>query len=225
MKIWYDENVEKKKFEKRQSKRDVDLEDRAYIYGDCSLLELVWNNLISNAIKFTDQGGMISICQESEEDYVRISVRDTGCGMDENLPAFYEKKKPGKETKTVLRLKRNRKIVNKMELTRLQRNFEACMAEIASLEKSKTSAATVYALIVALIGTAFMAGSTFAVTAQTPQILLCILLAVPGFIGWILPVFVYRRTVRKKTKELNPLIEEKYDEIYELCEKGSKLLY
>ena len=83
----------------------------------------------------------------------------------------------------------------------------------------------VYALIVALIGTAFMAGSTFAVTAQTPQILLCILLAVPGFIGWILPVFVYRRTVRKKTKELNPLIEEKYDEIYELCEKGSKLLY
>lgn len=113
-----------------------------------------------------------------------------GWEMDENLPAFYEKKKPGKETKTVLRLKRNRKIVNKMELTRLQRNFEACMAEIASLEKSKTSAATVYALIVALIGTAFMAGSTFAVTAQTPQILLCILLAVPGFIGWILLVFV-----------------------------------
>ena len=122
-------------------------------------------------------------------------------------------------------MKRNRKIVNKMELTRLQRNFEACMAEIASLEKSKTSAATVYALIIALIGTAFMAGSTFAVTAPAPQILLCIILAVPGFIGWILPVFVYRRTVRKKTKELNPLIEEKYDEIYELCEKGSKLLY
>ena len=74
-----------------------------------------------------------------------------GWEMDENLPAFYEKKKPGKETKTVLRLKRNRKIVNKMELTRLQRNFEACIEEIASLEKSKTSAATVYALIVALI--------------------------------------------------------------------------
>ena len=92
MKIWYDENVEKKKFEKRQSKRDVDLEDRAYIYGDCSLLELVWNNLISNAIKFTDQGGMISICQESEEDYVRISVRDTGCGMDaESIHHIFDK--------------------------------------------------------------------------------------------------------------------------------------
>ena len=49
---------------------------------------------------------------------------------------------PGKQKKVTLRLKRNRKIVNKMELTRLQRNFEACVGEIDSLEKSKTSVPT-----------------------------------------------------------------------------------
>lgn len=136
-----------------------------------------------------------------------------------------ENRNPQRQGKAVLCLKRNRKIVNKMELTRLQRNFEACVSEIEALEKSKTSGAAVYALIIGILGTAFMAGSTFAVTAQPPHVILCILLAVPGFIGWILPYFVYRRTVRRKTKRVTPLIEEKYDEIYLICEKGNKLLY
>ena len=69
-----------------------------------------------------------------------------------------------------------------------------------------------------------MAGSTFAVTADPPQILLCIILAIPGFLGWILPCFLYKRGVRKQTEKITPLIEEKYDEIYEICEKGNKLL-
>lgn len=125
--------------------------------------------------------------------------------------------------RVVIRLKRNRKIINKMELTRLQRNFEACVSEIDALEKAKTSKATMYALSVAVIGTAFMAGSVFAVTAEPPHIILCIVLAVPAFLGWILPYFLYKRTVRRQTEKLTPLIEKKYDEIYEICEKGNKL--
>ncbi len=127
--------------------------------------------------------------------------------------------------KTVIRLKRDRKIVNKVELTRLQRNFEACVTEIQTLEKRKTSVATAYALVLGIIGTAFMAGSTFAVTAQPPHIVLCIILAVPGFLGWIFPYFLYKRIWEKQTRKLTPLIEAKYDEIYEICEKGNKLLY
>lgn len=129
------------------------------------------------------------------------------------------------QQRAVLRLKRNRKIVNKMELTRLERNFEACVDEIDRLEKAKTSAATMYAIILGVIGTAFMAGSTFAVTAQPPHYILCILLAVPGFLGWIVPYFLYKKLVEKQTKKIAPLIEAKYDEIYEICEKGNKLLY
>ena len=99
------------------------------------------------------------------------------------------------------------------------------MKEIEALEKSKTSVATIYALMVGIIGTAFMAGSVFAVTAQPPYMILSIILAIPAFVGWIIPYFLYRRVVRKQTEKLEPLIEQKYDEIYEICEKGNKLLY
>lgn len=123
-----------------------------------------------------------------------------------------------------IKLKRNRKIVNKMELTRLQRNFEACMNEIRLLEKSKTTAASILSIIVGMIGTAFMVGAVFAVTAPTPHIVLCILLAVPGFTGWTLPCFLYKTIKAKQTNKIAPLIEEKYDEIYNICEKGNSLL-
>lgn len=112
-----------------------------------------------------------------------------------------------------------------MELTRLQRNFEACVKEIEMLEQSKTSKGTMYSLMIGLIGTAFMAGSVFAVTAQPPMIFLSIVCAIPAFIGWILPYFVYKKMVKKETERLTVLIEKKYDEIYEICEKGNKLLY
>lgn len=129
------------------------------------------------------------------------------------------------QSKMRIRLKRNRKIVNKMELTRLQRNFEACLSEIDALENAKVSSATVCALVLGVIGTAFLAGSTFAVVAQPPHIVLCILLAVPGFLGWIFPYFLYKKVVEKQTEKVAPLIESKYDEIYEICEKGNRLLH
>ncbi len=126
--------------------------------------------------------------------------------------------------KVAIKLKRDRKIINKAELTRLQRHFEACMDAIDELEKSKTSFATMAAIGIGIVGTAFMAGSTFAVTAEPPMILLSILLAVPGFIGWIMPYFVYKLLVKRKMTDINLLIDQKYDEIYEICEKGCKLL-
>lgn len=110
-----------------------------------------------------------------------------GWEIDENvmqggLDNYPGKNSPGKK-KAVIRLKRDRKIINKMELTRLQRNFEACVDQIRYLEKEKTARPTIMAVTAGGLGTAFMAGSTFAVTADPPQIALCIILAVPGFPG------------------------------------------
>ena len=148
-----------------------------------------------------------------------------GWKLDENFPESRKTGNAGNLKKMVIRLKRSRKIVNKMELTRLQRNFEACVNEIDTLEKAKTSTAALCAITVGIIGTAFMAGSVFAVTAEPPRIILSVILAVPAFLGWIIPYFLYKRIVRKQTEKLTPLIEEKQEEIYGICEKGSKLLY
>jgi len=126
--------------------------------------------------------------------------------------------------RTSIKLKRDRKILNKAELTRLQRHFEACMNEIEEMEKSKTRAATIYALIVGLIGTAFLAGSVFAITAATPLIPLCVILGIPGIIGWILPYPIFRSQTQARIKKIAPLIEQKHDEIYEICKKGDSLL-
>lgn len=167
--------------------------------------------------EITTEESMVSLLLDGYENF--------GWELNESLSENSLGGKRGSMAKTVLRMKRDRKIVNKAELTRLQRNFEACVAEIQTLEKRKTSVATVYALILGIIGTAFMAGSTFAITAQPPYIVLCIILAIPGFLGWILPYFLYKRVQGKEIKKVAPLIEAKYDEIYEICEKGNKLLY
>lgn len=164
------------------------------------------------------------IAESSKASFLMDGYENFGWETDENLPGDTKAGKLPNQNKVVIRLKRNRKMINKAELTRLQRNFEACVREIETLEKSKTSPATICALIVAMIGTAFMAGSVFAVTAQPPHVVLCVLFAIPGFLGWILPYFLYQRVVRKQTEKLTPLIEKKYDEIYEICEKGHKLL-
>lgn len=123
-----------------------------------------------------------------------------------------------------IKLKRDRKILNKMELTRLQQHFESCMDEIRILERSKTHKAMVASLSVGIIGTAFMAGSVFAVTHNPPMILLCILLAIPAFAGWAAPIFLYRHLIQKRVDEVSPLIEQKYDQIYEICKKGNSLM-
>ncbi|MBY9086465.1 hypothetical protein KIH86_19850, partial [Paenibacillus sp. HN-1] len=121
-----------------------------------------------------------------------------------------------------LKFKRDRKIRNKVELTRLQRQFESCTTEIQTLERSKTITASVLGYVLGVSGTAFMAGSVFA--NINDLFVLSIVLAIPGFIGWIIPYFCYSRIRQTKTEQLIPMIDRKYDEIYEVCEKGNGLL-
>ncbi len=59
-----------------------DLDDISVVssYG---YLELIWNNLVSNAIKFSDEGGKIIVSLKRENDCAVVSVRDFGCGMSQ----------------------------------------------------------------------------------------------------------------------------------------------
>ena len=125
----------------------------------------------------------------------------------------------------ILKMKRDRKILNKAELTRLTQHFEACMDEIGALENAKTGGATALSIVLGVIGTALLAGSVFAVTHEPPMVLLCGLLGLPGIAGWALPYPVYKRLVIKKAEKLDPLIERKYDDVHEICGKGNALLH
>jgi hypothetical protein len=121
-----------------------------------------------------------------------------------------------------LKFKRNRKIRNKAELTRLQRQFESNANEIEKLEQSKMIKASIAAYSIGLVGTAFMAGSVFAFLAD--MIPLFIILAIPALVGWALPYFSFLKIKAKRTEEVTPLIDQQYDALYDVCEKAHALL-
>ena len=129
---------------------------------------------------------------------------------------------PLRLSSVTMKFKRDRKIGNKAELTRLQRQFDSCVHEITNLEDSKASSASIVAFSAGIIGTAFLAGATFSFLASL--VILCIILAIPGFIGWIIPYFLYNSTYEKKNTKIMPLVDRKYDEIYEICERANGLL-
>ena len=70
--------------EKKNIAFEAELEEQAIITADADLMELVWNNLLSNAVKFTPPGGSIKLCQRTDANGIRVSVTDTGCGMDDH---------------------------------------------------------------------------------------------------------------------------------------------
>lgn len=79
-------------WDEKEINLETEIEDIAMIKADASLLELVWNNLISNAVKFTESGGSISIYQVSDERYVKVTIADTGCGMSrESMKHIFDK--------------------------------------------------------------------------------------------------------------------------------------
>jgi len=119
-------------------------------------------------------------------------------------------------------MQRDRKIKNRAALCDLQRKCEEAFTSIEKLERTKTAKAMGISLGIGIVGTAFMAGSVFAYLAS--MILLCIILAIPAFVGWILPYFFYKKIYNETSTKVNVMIDHNYDVIYDSCEKASHLL-
>ncbi|PLW96751.1 MAG: hypothetical protein C0593_10645 [Marinilabiliales bacterium] len=61
---------------------DLQAENNISILADCSEMEIIFNNLISNAVKYNTQQGNVQCLLKMEEDNAVIIVKDTGIGME-----------------------------------------------------------------------------------------------------------------------------------------------
>ncbi len=71
---------------------DLDCSDDIFANSDPQLIEQAVVNLIDNAVKYSDPGSRVAVNATRDETEVRVSVRDEGCGIEEeHLPRLFER--------------------------------------------------------------------------------------------------------------------------------------
>lgn len=78
--------------------------EAAMVRADIGLIQRVLENLMRNALRYTPQGGTISISLDKHPDHVAVAVADTGCGiaaneLDRIFDRFYRSEQ-GEETRS-----------------------------------------------------------------------------------------------------------------------------
>lgn len=74
----YDEMLEAKKI-----RVSVDIPDDQQVYTSESALRMIVRNIYTNAVKFSDEQGIIEVYSEVEDDHVELVIHDSGVGMSE----------------------------------------------------------------------------------------------------------------------------------------------
>ncbi len=130
-------------WEKKHLNLDIDL-TACKFHGNCEMLQQVWINLLQNAIKFTPAGGMLSAKLVITGDKVRVSIRDTGVGMDDAtikriFEKFYSRNSDPNEKGNGLGLSITKRIIDLMHGTievSSQVDEGSCFTVILPLEKA-----------------------------------------------------------------------------------------
>ena len=85
--VSFDEKLDEKKISLY-----VDIDEDVKIHSDKELLDIVWNNLISNAIKFSNLGGAVDISLKEEKEVIVVTVSDSGAGIaKDEIPHIFDK--------------------------------------------------------------------------------------------------------------------------------------
>ena len=72
-------------WEKKNIEIETDIAENVTVSADAELLSLVWNNLFSNAFKFTEEGGKVTLTLTADENFATVKISDTGCGMNSEV--------------------------------------------------------------------------------------------------------------------------------------------
>ena len=79
-------------WEKANIEIETDIAEDVKVKADAELLGHVWNNLFSNAFKFTPSGGTVTVSLIATDHHAIVKVTDTGCGMTSEVGAhIFEK--------------------------------------------------------------------------------------------------------------------------------------
>ena len=73
------------RWEEKKIDLDIDIPEGVQIKADEELLSIVWNNLLSNALKFTEEGGRVAVSVQQSTESVTVKVRDDGIGMEPEI--------------------------------------------------------------------------------------------------------------------------------------------
>ena len=79
-------------WERKNIEIETDIAEGVTVSADAELLSLVWNNIFSNAFKFTEDGGKVTLTLTAKDGYATVKIADTGCGMSADVGArIFEK--------------------------------------------------------------------------------------------------------------------------------------
>ncbi len=89
-------------WEKAEIEIKTEIAENVMIKADAELLGLVWNNLFSNAFKFTLEGSTVFVSLTVDDEYAIVKVQDTGCGMTAEVGAhIFEKFYQGDTSRSI----------------------------------------------------------------------------------------------------------------------------
>lgn len=59
----------------------INIDQSELVFGDMNMIKTIFRNILENAIKFTNEGGQISVSSELKQNYITYAIRDNGVGM------------------------------------------------------------------------------------------------------------------------------------------------
>ncbi len=102
---------------------DISLEDEIKLFGDKNLIHQIWVNLLDNAIKYTNNGGVIKVSLWRSGQKAIFRLEDNGCGMnDETMDHIFDKFYQGDTSHSIAG--------NGLGLTLVKRIIELCEGTI-----------------------------------------------------------------------------------------------